>query len=98
MMTYIAQQEDAEKPLRVGPALVHLEPGLERQAGELVEAVFVGIFGMNAFALGKGDAPAGHRHDLIGKALEIDLDAAFRLVIEGFMGKAAEIEIALELR
>ena len=55
------------------------------------------ILGVNALALGKGEGTALHAHGLLGKAHEIHLDAALPLVVDGVMGEAGQVEIAVKL-
>ena len=55
------------------------------------------VLGMDPLARSEGERSAEHGHPLRGEALEIDLDAAATVVIDGAMRKTRQIEIASEL-
>ena len=63
MVTGVCIEEmNGEQGLPVGPALHGCEAGARRQRMESGDAVFVGVFRMNGFAIGKGTQ---HADDVI---------------------------------
>src|SRR3984893_10089374 len=91
------QVSQRKQPVRIGPGMLN---GEAAAAGQRVDAgivVFVGIFGMDPLAFREGEAAASDGHGLGAQALEVDLDAAFRGVVESLVGKARQVEIGLEL-
>jgi hypothetical protein len=71
---------DAEHLIGVGPVAQRPETGARRQALELGDSVFAGILGVDALAGAEADGAAGDGDDLVGEALDVDLDAARSLV------------------
>src|SRR5258708_7000940 len=88
---------DAEESRGIGPMLDGAEAGVGGEVLELHRAVFAGIFGVDALAGAEADGASGHHHDLIREAPDINLDAAFRYVVEGVVSKAIKVEICIEL-
>src|SRR5689334_14963783 len=58
------QIDDCELPRRVSPGLGDGEASAARQCGDTGIVVFVGVLGMHALALGKGEAAARDRDQL----------------------------------
>src|ERR1700730_4863982 len=91
------QVSHRKQPVRIGPGMLNGEAAAARQRVDAGIVVFVGIFGMDPLAFREGEAAPGDGHGLGAQAPEVDLDAAFRGVVEGLVGKARQVEIGLEL-
>src|SRR5580704_9942547 len=91
------QVSHRKQPVRIAPGMLNGEAAAAGQSINAGIVVFVGIFGMDPLAFREGEAAAGDRHSLRTQAPEVDLDAAFRGVVEGFVGKTRQVEIGLEL-
>src|SRR5437764_10788600 len=87
----------AEQLRGVGPGLDGLEAGAGGEPPEIGDRVFVRVLGMDQLAGGEAKAASSHAGDLVGEALDVQLDPPLRLVIEGVVGEAVEIDIAAEL-
>src|SRR5439155_21735769 len=87
----------AEQLRGVGPGRDRLEAGAGGEPPEIGDRVFVRVLGMDQLAGGEAKAASGHAGDLVGEALDVQLDPPLRVVVEGVVREAVEIDIAAEL-
>ena len=73
------------------------EAGTRRQPPEMVERIFVRVFGMNRFALLERKLRAGDADDLRFLADQIHLHAFLRTNVVGPMRERAQVEVGAEL-
>ena len=88
---------DAEHLLGIRPMVQRTEAGARRQALEFGDGIFAGILGMDALAGAEADGATGDGDDLVGEALDVDLDASRLRVVERCMLESVEVEIGIEL-
>ena len=88
---------DGEQALPVGPALHRFEPGARRQRLESGDVVFVGVFRMDGFAIGKGKFPGSEADGLRAFGGQVHFDAAFLFVEEGPVLESIRVNLGAQL-
>src|SRR6266566_3301741 len=79
------QPVHAEEAVRIAPHSARHETRRSRKGAEILHSVFVGPFGVDRFAFGKGNLTAADRDALSDAAHQIDLDAPKQRVVECIM-------------
>src|SRR3970040_1031439 len=88
---------DAEQPLGIRPALDRREARGPSQLLELADRVLVGGLGVDRLPLPEAELAAVDRDRLRLHALQMHLDTAGRLVVEGAVAKRRKIKVGAEL-
>lgn len=84
---------ETEALVAIGPEGAGAPAGLLGEKSEVVDAVFVAVFGDDVVALLEGEGLVGDGDDLIAAADKTHFDATFSFVVEGAMFEAIDIDL-----